>query len=411
MSQAAVSEAVSSLTDTSEVPPAPLTALALQSWTLVRLAHAGLLEPIARALPTYITGTERDEMRASLATLDRYNGVRRDLTELRELVADRLDSGSWTTLPSAPSTDARRISDHVLLSLAEIIDSASAQATTNVWIEDRAMSRTRMPLLLSITDIADHLLQKGIMDARQYWDLDRRLREMGVVFMPIPVSQIASDVLAAPVVDGVLVETPELSKWRRWYAQSVDHLALSNQAPEPDQDGRIAGEPRYLLDMMATARNVLAAIWSDMSKGDDDKRARSDWVWTCLRFETSPALPWSNANDETRRNLMSTVLMHTADLPLMARLDTDRLPSEAHHPFIDWFVQAVLHNRCTVDPALGDAFARRLASLIAPQLDPELNGLDDSASRDYMAQVYRRYLELFPESWRDRIMSHFDLAA
>ena len=57
--------------------------------------------------------------------------------------------------------------------------------------------------------------------------------------------------MAAPIAKGVLAETPELTKWRCWYAQEVSHLGLANQAPEPDEDGRITGEPRYMLDMLA----------------------------------------------------------------------------------------------------------------------------------------------------------------
>lgn len=413
MSRAEIDAALSRIGDHPAVSPETLSCLALQPWTLVRLANVGLLEPIARAVPTYMTHADREELAASLAKRDRSNTVRRHLTELREFVADRLVTGRWSTLPSLPTPEANRVSSHQLLSLVEIIEGKRDDTMALVWIEDRAMGRARIPGLVTISDIADYLLQHGALDARAYWDLDQRLREMGVVFMPIPAEQIANDVRAAQIVDGVLVETPELAKWRRWYARSVDHLGLANQAPEPDPEGRIAGEPRYILDMIGTARNVLAPIWADTSMSDEDKRARSDWVWTCLRFEMSPAIPWSNVNDQTRRNLMSTVLMHTADLPLMARLNTERLPKSAHQPFIDWFVQAVLDNRCTVDPDLGHAFARQLASLLAPRLTSEtdLPDADDEAAQRYMAIVFRRYLELFPPKWREAVMSHFDLEA
>lgn len=171
--------------------------------------------------------------------------------------------------------DNSKLSHH-LQSLVEIIDAVSAALSTVVWVEDRTLSRSRLPSLVNILDIASDLQQRGAIDARKYWSLDQQLREMGVAFMPIPVAQIAGDVMAAPIAKGVLAETPELTKWRCWYAQEVSHLGLANQAPELDEDSRITGEPRYMLDMLAAARNVLGVIWSDTASSNEDKRARSD---------------------------------------------------------------------------------------------------------------------------------------
>ena len=339
-------------------PSEAVPALIMQPWELIELSRAGVLEPIARAVPTYMSAKTRDEMSSYWAMAGRQNDIRHQLTELRELVGERLRQNIWTALPRFQSTRKNdRLQPHVHC-MIEILDAVNAGVSTaSVWIEDRAFSRSRMPRLVNISDISRHLLQATHIDGQRYWSIDQQLREMGHAFMPIEVGQIANDVHAAPIVDGLLVETPELSKWRRWYAQEVSRLGFANQATEPDEDGRIAGEPRYLIDMMATARNVLAAIWSDLSESDQDKRARSDWAWTCLRFETSPAVQWSVASDEGRRRLMGTALLHTADLPLMANLRTEPLPKEAHKPFMDWFVQSVLDSRCAVDPTLGESFA------------------------------------------------------
>lgn len=412
LSQSVAAPFLNSNTSGASARPTTIKALTLQTWSLVRLAQAGVLEPIAKALPTYISTTARKEFSAHVSMAERQNAMRRRITALRELVAERLSNNAWTTLAQHGSTKADRrtkVAPHVR-SLLEIIDAVNAGAGTKIWAEDRTMSRTRLPALLNIVDVADDLKKRGFIDAERYRAVDTALRQMGYAFLPLPVAAIAEDVERASIVDGVVVETPELAHWRCWYAHEVERLAFANQTPEPDDAGRITGESRHLLNMIAAARDVLAAIWSNTTTTQEDKVASSSWVWTCLRFETSPALQWSTKSDEAQLTLMATVMFHTADLPLISALNSDRLPEAAHQPYMDWFVQTVLEARCAVDPALGESFARQLAALLVPQLDRDTEDNDAKAAQKYMKFVVGRYLDLFPDKWRDRILSHCDLA-
>lgn len=413
LSQAVAAEFLSA--DHADAPAQPATAisaLVVEPWVLVRMAQASILEPIAKTLPVYISAAARKDFAANIAMAERQTTMRRRITALRELVAERLSSNSWTTLAhqaAAKGNKQAKIAPHVRC-LLEIMDSVNAGTATSIWAEDRTISRTRLPALLNIVDVADDLLKRGFIDAKRRRAIDADLRQMGYAFMPLPIPAIAEDVERASVADGALVESPELTHWRCWYAQEVERLAFANQAPEPDGTGRYAGEPRHLLNMMAAARDVLAAIWSNTKATHEGKVARSNWVWTCLRFETSPALQWSTKSDAAQLTLMATVMFHTADLPLMSALNSDRLPVAAHQPYMDWFVQNVLDARCVVDPVLGDSFARHLAALLVPQVDRDTEDEGDRDAQTYMKLVVARYLELFPDNWRDRILSHCDLA-
>lgn len=393
-------------------PATTISELALQPWALVRMAQAGILEPIAKTLPVYISAAARKEFAANIAMAERQIAMQRRITALREFVAERLSSNAWTTLAyqvAAKGDKRAKAAPHVRC-LLEIMDVVNSGTATKIWAEDRTMSRTRLPSLLNIVDVADDLLKRGFIDAKRYRAIDTNLRQMGYAFMPLPIPVIAEDVERASVADGVLVESPELTHWRCWYAQEVERLAFANQAPEPDDTGRYNGEARHLLNMMAAARDVLATIWSNTKTAHEDKVSRSNWVWTCLRFETSPALQWSARSDEAQLTLMATVMFHTADLPLISALNSDRLPEAARQPYMDWFVQYVLDARCAVDPALGESFARQLAALLVPRLDRDTEDKSARDAQNYMKLVAGRYLELFPDKWRDRIMSHCDLA-
>lgn len=393
--------------------PAPMSGITLQPWSLVELARAGVLEPIARTLPTYISSTARKEFAAHVAMAERHSTMRSHITALRELVAERLSKNAWTTLPqleTAQGGKRAKSAPHVRC-LLEIMDAVNTGSATKIWIEDRAMSRTRLPKLLNILDVANDLQERGFIDAQRHRSLETALRQMGYAFMPLPVAAIAEDVERTSIAESVLVESPELTHWRCWYASEVDRLAFANQAPEPDDTGRFTGEPRHLLDMMAAARDVLAEIWSNTKAAREDKVARSNWVWTCLRFETSPALEWSTASEAAQLTLMATVMFHAADLPLISAMKADHLPEEAHQPYMDWFVQTALDARCAVDPALGESFARQVATLLVPQLNRDTDDKDARAAQMYMKLVVGRYLELFSDKWRDRILAHCDLAA
>jgi hypothetical protein len=393
-------------------PATAISALVVQPWALVRMAQAGILEPIAKTLPVYISTTACKEFVANIAMAERQTAMRRRISALQELVAERLSSNSWTMLAhqAAAKGDKRAKAVPHVRCLLEIMDTVNAGTATSIWAEDRTMSRTRLTGLLNIVDVADDLLKRGFIDANRHRAIDTKLRQLGYAFMPLPIAAIAADVERASVADGVLVESPELTQWRCWYAQEVERLAFANPAPEPDDTGRYTGEPRHLLNMMAAARDVLSEIWSNTKTTPEDKAARSNWVWTCLRFETSPALQWSTKSDMAQLTLMATVMFHTADLPLMSALNSDRLPVAARQPYMDWFVQYVLDARCVVDPVLGDSFARQLAALLVPQLDRDAEDEGDKDAQKYMKLMVARYLELFPENWRDRILSHCDLA-
>lgn len=413
LSQAVAAEFLSAdQADAHAQPATAITALVVQPWVLVRMAQASILEPIAKTLPVYILAAARKDFAANIAIAERQTTMRRRITALRELVAERLSSNSWTTLAhqAAAKGDKRAKTAPHVRCLLEIMDSVNAGTATSIWAEDRTMSRTRLPALLNIVDVADDLLKRGFIDAKRHCAINADLRQMGCAFMPLPIPVIAEDVERASVADGLLVESPELTHWRCWYAQEVERLAFANQAPEPDDTGSYTGEPRHLLNMMAAARDVLAAIWSSTKTTHEDKVARSNWVWTCLRFETSPALQWTTKSDEAQLTLMATVMFHTADLPLVSALNFDRLPEEARQPYMDWFVQNVLDARCAVDPALGETFARQLAVLLVPQLDRDTEDRSALDAQNYMKLVIGRYLELFPDKWRDRILSHCDLA-
>jgi hypothetical protein len=390
-----------------------VSSIALAPWSMLVLGQVGVLEAIARAVPTYLIADDREHLAKDLDRAERAIQLKKHLTALRELVADRLANGKWTTLPRI-SVDKQTggslaLAPH-LESLAESVESMKSSSDF-VWIEDRPLSLSRLPTLVNIGDVAAYLHKANIIDEAKFWSVDEKLRAIGYAFLPVPTVQIAKNVLLAPIKEGSLVETPELAKWRSWYAQEVLRLEHAKQAPEPDKDGRISGEPRHVLNMFAAARDVLGLLWTDPHRSIDDKRIMSEWVWRCLRFESTPSLPWSNESVERRIDLMATVIVHAADLPLLAMFSGDDRPELVYGPYINWLTSSVLENRCIIDPVLENSFARQLSALLVPHLDDgQKKSEDEKSANAFMLSLYRRYLELFPIRWRELPIDMSDLS-
>jgi tetratricopeptide (TPR) repeat protein len=382
-----------------------VAAATLTSATLTQLAAAGVLEPIARGTPVFMSAGEADRLRRALKSAVHEDNLRSRVAALRSKMAERLAAGAWTSVPrlAAPEQEASRAPAHVRC-VREII-SAQTRAPEAFWIEDRFLSHRRLERALYVTDVVDRLHARGIIDAQRRARILRVLRETGYAFLPLDVDEFRGKIEAAPVHELSLLETPDLSDLRAWFARELGRLVHVDTTVQQAQDGSVAGEVRRILDVGGLARALLSGIWADPNATVDEKQARADWVWTSLRFERAPTLP-AGVTAEAQRHYVAMTVVHVLDVPLFEALGSH----EGSHwqDFVNWFMAVAVKPLAKADPAAGEVMVGLLASIVSQLLDrpDDLDhdpALAEAVRREFVV-IARRFLDLLPRDWRRRIV-------
>lgn len=389
--------------------------LLLSPHSVARLAGVQLLEPIARAIPTYLTRRDRARLRKDIASEERSLQRWKHIRDLRETVAARIQLGQWNTLPrldwKARRQNPGRIPPHVRC-LIEMISAAEHPNGDFLWIEDRAISRSGHPQLLSIVEVLAFLEQLGVLAAERRQAVTEELRALGYAYLPPDHVAFANTVCVAPIQADALVETPELEALRVWFAGEIDRARYLDFRPVPDEDGHVGGEARHLLAVLGTAREVLRHIWNNTQLSHEDKQIRSSWVWMCLRADQADYLPRQNDNADGRLNVMATLFAHIGITPFLDVARSNGASQDAGKPFLEWFFRTVIDQTCWNDERLKLRLEKALADLLTSTLErpasaPE--GATEQQVRSYFIVEARRYLDLLPNGWRARIVRHHGL--
>ncbi|MBM6595338.1 hypothetical protein [Microvirga pudoricolor] len=388
------------------------TSAALSPYALGNLARKGILEPIARAVPVFLAQADAERFDRQLDEAVHECALREQVSSLLAKTADRLACNSWRTMPRTPEADDEktlRLPPH----LRCVVETLEAQRLARglFWIEDRALSHNRLDGALHLLDVIKHLRERSVISEERGERLLQKLREVGYAFMPLALDTVVLKIEAAAVDNGGLIETPDLADLRAWFAQEVGRLGYVDAAAQPAENGPIAGEVRRFLDLISCARDLLSRIWINRTATLEEKQARANWAWTCLRLEQAPTLPvWGNS-DASGYHVALTIA-HTLDIPLLSSLNSDEFGTEEWRDFVDWFVSNVLRPKAKADPKLGDAVTDILASMLDRLLErtSDLNNPDmERALAATLAKVAGEFLDLLPREWSERIEARHDL--
>lgn len=389
-----------------------VTAAVLSPSSLYRLAGAGVLEPVARATPLLLPADVAERVGTDLDASVHEDEIRTRVIGLLAKVSEELGTGAWKSVGLAAPEDeerAARLPAH-LRCLVEILE-AQKRSATAFWVEDRALSHARLEGAVSVFDVVSHLRDRDVISDQRRRHLLDVLRDSGYAFMPIDQGEILRKVEAAPLNQGRLVETPDLSELRAWVARDIGCLVHVDHAMRVMEDGSVGGEIRRTVDLLRLAPILLSRIWADPDASLDDKRGRSAWVWTNLRLELSPSLPvWSDS--EAWRDHVAITLAHTLDAPLLDLFSGDGIPKAAQQAFVHWFMAYAVEPMTDADPALADKVVEVLARMVDGLIGraPDLGGPEvEQVLARRLLTAASTFLDLLPDHWDTRIVEHHDL--
>ena len=385
----------------SETPP---EAVLLTPATAVALATSKLLQAVAQTLPTHITRNDRKRLGRDIADAERAVSRNAAIGALRELVASRIESGSWHLLPkaqNAPRKDGHSLRAHTACSI-ELLEAAAQRADGLFWVEDRAIQRGRHPQIVSVVEVLDFLQERNAITPARRQAAIETLRSWGYGYLAPVAGEFTAKLLSAPIHDGSVVETAELRAVRAWYAQEVDRLRHLDFQPQRDEAGGVAGEARHALDVLGVVIEVFRKMWNS-SIPTEEKQARSVWAWTCLRVEQTDFLPKDNRNSEGRLGIVASTVAQVAMMPFLSSVETNSLAEAARQPFATWFFHGVLIPRCGNDRRLKDRVQDFIARHLAALFDFSFEDVSPDDARRYFAEQVNGYLNLLPKSWQNDI--------
>lgn len=383
---------------------------------VIQLAEAGVLGAICRTVKTYWTAGERAALASDVVQGERMKRYRELLATLRSTIAARLQDNSWSTLPKRFDQQWDKRQDNLrphALSLAETAGALESGLRALYWIEDRYVQRWSDARLVNITQILRLLTDRGALSTAERDALLAELRRIGYGFQAPDIEGIVRDILAAPVAQEEVRETPELAAWRSWFAGEVEHLEYCSRTLMHDADGRIIGEGRHTLDVMSVAREVLWEIWKQPDQSDIAKVLRSNWVWSNLRVEQMPFFPVVAAGPKGATSLVAMNIAHIADIPLLSLMQGEEVARGTAKSFLPWLFSVIIDPRCSIDPEFELEFAAHLTRTVIAALgwaDGDTEGVDPESVRAHIRSQTSDYLDLLPDAWRDRLLANRALA-
>ncbi|MGK9055257.1 hypothetical protein [Neorhizobium petrolearium] len=391
----------------------PIAELALGQDAITAFAQVGVLEPLARSIPLMTGQSTVDHMLRQLAFAEDEEEIKSQLRILTQVVAGKLAASKWATI--APDRSVRQNERSRMLPsharcLVEVLPKDHATFDDFVWIEDRTISRQPIKRLLTLPEILTVLQDRGLLDKPRSASTRRSLREWGYLCLPIDIDEIATIIEAVPVVDGAVVENGPLGDLRRWFANELQHLRYVDQSHQADPQGHIIGEVRRTIDLSSLSSKLIKRLWLDGKGSDNDLNARSTWVWSNLRLTHLPA-PLGAPDPDARRSVAALNAAQMLMVPVHTDLDRRKLRKERYAGLIDWTINSVIGPLAKSDPETADLTAETVASTLSRLVEiPEGLEIDVAqALKMQMTRSARRFLDLLPDDWEERITSRGDL--
>jgi hypothetical protein len=390
----------------------PVSSALVSPRVVFRLAASGVLAPIARATPVFLSEVDAAEIASGLESAVHDDRLRDMLRALVATVSDRLlaDDG-WTSLarPEENTPEIARMPAH-LRCVMEVIG-ARRSSPEMFWLEERAFSHARMEGAVQIHDVIDRLHAVGVVKTGRRAALLRELRRLGYSFAPMDPAAVAARIEAAAIDGQDIVETRELEEIRIWFANETLLLAHLDTTSRPPENGEVVGEITRVLDHGNLLRHVLDRLWANRNATESEKRARSSWAWICLRAGRAPGLP-ADAEPEARRYIHAISLAHVVDLPLFADLSAEHgMEFDVRRQFIDWFESEQLAATAKGDPSMTGAVADILAGMLSELIERPTGaeGEIENEVRRTFRKIALRLVILLPDNWSDLVLDRHDL--
>ena len=304
------------------------------------------------------------------------------LDTLRERLLRGVETGRFVFVKRRAEREANvdelREQSPATVSLMDILIADEVEGAVT-WFEDRNLTgypANRNHVIVELVDVLDALVADHLLSAAEARARLTRFLGTGGGFVQLEAEDIITALRTAPIIDGMLRETPDLIAIRRNRAATRLLDERLKVGPSADIEDTRPDEVQLLTAEMRLAQNCLTAIWSDPTQSIADCIVRSEWTWRTLRLErTLRDIPESEPGGAARM-LATMCFAHSAE-SLAIPSDVPReMRKIRRRAFADWFWNAVLIKHMIGDPDI----ITRIAAHITDLYLPRLNGRDPTAT-------------------------------
>lgn len=242
------------------------------------------------------------------------------IENIRAILAKGLTDGRVETIPS-PEQDGENARLKAQLNFL-----ATDKAVDAFVIDDRFVNRylhmdqggRRTPILTSL-DLVNHLVRSAAVSVEEEYEHRTNLRRSGYSFVPITEQELVDHLMAAPLVEGVLMETAELRAIR----EAVLQLRLNNLLQTPHE---LTWLQNYTLALIRATR----AHWK-RSADSEEAKARCEWLVPHFNSCGWAAIAQKGATALFVQTSYAAALHGLAFIPDVS----DRTAAEPYHLWLD----------------------------------------------------------------------------
>jgi hypothetical protein len=261
----------------------------LNSGQAEELASAGVLHSLCERALVTIEASEATRLRQEVSREHGNSELKKEIQRLLTHLSSGIGNGKYQVhVAKRLEPEERKMPlQPTERTLYEAIDFAE-QGVVPVCVDDRRVRRHqtigRAPLC-DTWDLLHHLRVRGAINEEVFSEVRSKMRAANVRYLPITTEEILSAVEAAPIQNGGLQETPELTCLRRYAAATLlDYKTLQNPLCDP-QGQLYIREGIWVAKLEAATVKVLIDVWQRADVKTDHAELRSDWIYSNLCFD------------------------------------------------------------------------------------------------------------------------------
>jgi nucleoside phosphorylase/tetratricopeptide (TPR) repeat protein len=378
------------------------------------LVKADVLSLVTDKFDVYIDAHYVDEARQVIRENLRRTELESWLGRLTDRISEGLVNGTYKVVD---------ISGEDLAKVAEDIDSSDLDFMVVsellryrpserdvIWVDDRCVnsysSRENVVPIIGINEILFALHLREEITEQEFYSRLLRLRAGNFRYIPISEQEILYHLNQAPIgADGEILETPELSVLRRYYASCLLDTKILQRPPMPEGSPNQTGEMAFIAKFLHAITGAIVGAWADESVGIEVAEARSEWILNNIytgMFGLIHLLP----NPEVRGDGINEMGMDIGGLLGHGiTIGRQRLSVEGRsrrQQFFMWFENRVIIPRLRANPNAGVAAAAVVGSMLEQRNDD--NEYPEFPEAEKYIRAYKNlYFEDLPESIKDKL--------
>uniref|UniRef100_UPI004057B310 hypothetical protein n=1 Tax=Candidatus Electrothrix sp. TaxID=2170559 RepID=UPI004057B310 len=383
-----------------------------QHGTAVLLAEARIWETFRNNCHVLLQQEDIVHLRSEIQQAENSKKNIKWLKTIRDRLRYGIENGIYQTM-SLPSEKQNKdmhrlintgeLNTACLLSLLSIPQKKQAQ----VWCDDRFASA--YPHLnghptVTIFDILKALKEYDYLTEKEYYASLQSVRKSNIRFIPLEADEVIYWLRNAPVKNGMVQETPELSVLRRYSSVCLGDtsgLQPPTEAPASNPNGELF----FIAQHNLAAINAIMAAWVTPDKSTNNAIAWSDWILHNLYSEYYQPIPaWIQTNNDFQRFLSFWyAIFLTNALPLSQEQKNDETSCRSR--YLAWLSERLLDNRLEAAEELRLEVATQLCvstkkhiQFIEMELEPDTEKQNlTQAKQIFVLQFIRECPELLRE--------------